>query len=264
MFHFHRANKTLGQNFLKSPHALAKIVAAADISAGETVLEIGPGKGALTRALLNAGAHVVAVEKDAQLIPILQETCATEISAGTLTLIHGDILEIKHIEEIVHTPYKLVANIPYYITGQIIRTFLSEHVQPTRMVLLLQKEVVERIVAHDAKESLLSLAVKAYGTPKKVAVVKRGDFSPVPNVDSAILLIADISKKNFPDTHLEQRFFDILHAGFSHKRKKLSRNLEAAAEKEAIERAFTTLNLNINTRAEDLSLETWIRLAQSL
>ena len=134
-----RANKTLGQNFLKSRRALGQIVRAAEIVAGETILEIGPGKGVLTRVLLEAGARVVAIEKDERLVELLQETFAAEIANGTLVLKAGDILELDLASDAARalfpagSTYKLVANIPYYITGQIIRTFLSApaHLQPT-------------------------------------------------------------------------------------------------------------------------------------
>lgn len=277
-----RANKTLGQNFLKSRRALGQIVRAAEIAPAsatgerETVLEIGPGKGVLTRVLLEAGARVVAVEKDERLVELLQETFATEIAAGTLVLKAGDILELDLASDAARAlfpvggSYKLVANIPYYITGQIIRTFLSApaHLQPTRMVLLLQKEVVDRIIARDGKESLLSLAVKAYGQPKKMGVVKREDFSPAPNVDSAILLVADISKEFFATETgagiSEHIFFDTLHAGFAHKRKKLLRNLETIASLDTLTKIFAEENISENTRAEDISLAQWRKIAAGI
>lgn len=284
-----RANKTLGQNFLKSRRALGQIVRAAEIVPAsatgerETVLEIGPGKGVLTRVLLDAGARVVAVEKDERLVELLQETFAAEIAAGTLVLKAGDILELDLASDAARalfpadSTYKLVANIPYYITGQIIRTFLSApaHIQPTRMVLLLQKEVVDRIIARDGKESLLSLAVKAYGQPKKMGVVKREDFSPAPNVDSAILLVANISKEFFAhknpagqDTagaHISEHiFFDTLHAGFAHKRKKMLRNLEAIAPIETLTKIFAEENISENARAEDMSLAQWRKIAAGI
>lgn len=268
-----RPNKTLGQHFLKSRRALKQIVGAARIQTSgedettETVLEIGPGKGVLTEALLEAGARVVAVEKDQNLLPLLEEKFGAEIDAGKLTLIAGDILEIEPEKiGLKKGAYKIVANIPYYITGQIIRTFLSGTCQPTLAVLLVQKEVAARIVARDGKESLLSLAVKAYGEPRRIANVSREDFSPAPKVDSAILLIDNINKNFF--THIsEETFFEILHAGFGHKRKKLIRNLETletVADQETLKNIFADCDISENARAEDLRLEDWKKLTEKI
>jgi 16S rRNA (adenine1518-N6/adenine1519-N6)-dimethyltransferase len=260
-----RAKKSLGQHFLTSEAAIAHIIEAADITPHETVLEVGPGRGVLTRALLDAGAHVIAVEKDRELIAPLGAQFSEEVRKGQIEIIEGDALTFKAPAG----AYKIVANLPYYITGQFIRKFLegesgTEHVtQPSRMVLLLQKEVVDRIIAADKKESLLSLGVKAYGTPRRVAVVKRGSFVPAPAVDSAILLIENISKKNF-NTISEKDFFHILHAGFAHKRKKLAGNLGAIASKEMIAATFEMAGISPNVRAEDVSLEDWKKLVEKL
>ncbi len=153
------AKKSLGQNFLITPRIVEMIALAVDIQPGDTVVEIGPGKGALTRELLKAGGRVVAVEKDDRLIPILREMFKKEISEGQLALIHKDVMEIDgaELESIVGQSYKVIANIPYYITGQLIRTFLSRSHQPSIMILMVQKEVANRTIARDGKESILSL-----------------------------------------------------------------------------------------------------------
>lgn len=255
-----RAKKSLGQNFLKSKHAVRVIVQSAEIVPGETVIEVGPGKGVLTRALLDAGARVTAIEKDDELIPVLQDMFASEIKNKTLTLIHGDVLEVEIGERAGH---KIVANIPYYITGALLRLFLSSPHPPTSMVVLLEKEVARRIVAHDKKESLLSLSVKAYGTPEYIETVKAMFFSPRPKVDSAILRVRKISK-DFFDTCTEEKFFLVLKTGFAHKRKMLIRNLEESFPKEKIAVAFATCNLSTKTRAENLTLLQWKQLASSL
>ena len=201
-----QAKKSLGQHFLKSQKAIETMVKTSGAQTGDLVLEIGPGMGVLTEALLQAGASVVAVEKDDLLIPVLEEKFEKEIKSGQLKLIHDDILNFdvskvpfggSELPRGTLDTYKLVANIPYYITGQIIRIFLEAENQPESMTLLVQKEVAERIVARDEKESLLSLSVKAYGTPKYVEKVPRGAFAPAPNVDSAIIHISNISKNNF-------------------------------------------------------------------
>jgi 16S rRNA (adenine1518-N6/adenine1519-N6)-dimethyltransferase len=272
---FFRPKKSLGQNFLTSEAAVFKIVQAAEISPGETVLEIGPGKGVLTRALLDVGAHVVAVEKDTALAAKLLETFAGEVASGALRVVEGDALEIS-TDEILRTAgadsYKVVANLPYYITGQFLRMSLSAKHQPSRMVLLLQKEVVERIVAADKKESLLSIAVKVYGEPKKITVVRRGSFFPIPNVDSAVIAIEDISKTAFMQAennareNAEENFFNILRAGFAHKRKMLIANLAEAgvAPREKILAVFTELTISEKIRAEDLTKDQWLLIARKL
>lgn len=271
-----KAKKSLGQNFLSSKRALGQIVRAGNIQVGEVVLEVGPGKGVLTRALLDAGAKVIAVEKDRELIEFLKEKFGNEISSGQLKLLEGDALEIEprdivgenfgneHENENGGGKYKIIANIPYYITGQFLKKFLSGDHQPQSMVLLLQKEVVTRIIARDKKESILSMSVKVYGEPKLIGKVPARDFKPAPNVDSAIIAIENISKKNFSGAEKEENFFKVVRAGFAHKRKKLIRNLEAAASREKIESAFQMCELSSNTRAEDLSLENWLRLSEKI
>lgn len=258
------AKKSLGQHFLHSPTALAHIMDAAGLVPGETVLEIGPGTGVLTRSLIDAGARVIAVEKDDRAICLLSEKFQAEIAARKLAVVHGDILETDRASlELAEGKYKLVANIPYYITGMILESFLEHSPRPSRMVLLVQKEVADRIVARDGKESVLSISVKAFGTPRAVAKVPRGAFVPPPDVDSAVLAIENISAARFHEKNLDiSRFFAIVKAGFAHKRKLLKRNLEAIMEKGAIEAAWTRAELPENARAEDLPLEKWLRIAE--
>ncbi|HWB33823.1 MAG TPA: 16S rRNA (adenine(1518)-N(6)/adenine(1519)-N(6))-dimethyltransferase RsmA [Candidatus Paceibacterota bacterium] len=249
--------KSLGQHFLNSPHYLSLIADTAQIVPGEYVLEIGPGEGALTQELLARGARVVAVEKDHRLMPILAEKFGRQIEEGRLSLIEGDVLE-KNIE--IMEPYKLVANIPYYVTGAILEKFLSHEHVPTSAVLLVQKEVAERI-AREKKESILSLSVKAYGNPTYIKTVPAGAFSPPPQVDSAILSIQHISRSNFADAEQEKKFFDLLHAGFAHKRKLLVRNLETVLGDKAAG-ALAGAGIAANARAEDVPLEGWLTLSR--
>ncbi len=245
--------KSLGQNFLKSKKVIADIVLTGKILHGETVLEAGPGEGVLTEALLKAGAEVIAVEKDHRLIPLLQAKFPTEISSGQLTLIEADILYFD-LCSTLHVPrYKVIANIPYYITGAFIRKFLESENQPSDMVVLVQKEVAERAVARDGKESLLSTSIKAYGTPRYVQTVKAGSFSPAPSVDSAILAVENISKKFFAGFS-EEKFFTLLKAGFAHKRKLLSGNMEISGE------TLEKLGIGAKARAENLRLSDWKKL----
>jgi len=248
-----QAKKSLGQNWLNSPSAIDKIVGAGELKTGETVLEIGPGKGALTRALLTTGAKVIAVEKDHRLIDELNYIFESEIKSGQLTIIEGDILD-SGLKIKLPKKYKLLANIPYYITGEVIRQFLESDHQPEKIVLLVQKEVARRIVASDKKESILSMSVKIYGEPTYIATVKAGSFTPKPKVDSAILSISNISKNNLKNID-EKKFFTTLKAGFAQKRKKLKNNLSLTDEQ------MKDLGLSPNIRAEDLKLTDWLRLA---
>ena len=251
--------KSLGQNFLRSGSALRTIVDAGKVSIDDIVLEIGPGRGALTQKLLETGATVVAVEKDRELIPLLQEKFADYIGRKKLFLLHDDILNISAEQvfsnfKLKAINYKLIANIPYYITGEIIRKFLEEKNQPKTMVLLVQKEVAERIVARDTKESILSIAVKVYATPRYITKVKKEAFTPVPNVDSAIVAFENISKDFFIQNNItEKDFFTVVKTGFAHKRKKLGGNLKTLIpilNKEY----FDTFK---DKRAEELSVTDW-------
>jgi 16S rRNA (adenine1518-N6/adenine1519-N6)-dimethyltransferase len=231
--------KSLGQHFLRNAHYLNAVADAAEITKGDVVVEIGPGEGTLTEVLLARGARVVAIEKDARLIPMLKE----KFSNTNLEVIEGDALEFEPPKT-----YKLVGNIPYYITGALLRTFLSSERQPSLLVFLMQKEVAERI-ARSKKESILSLSVKAYGEPKYVKTVPRGAFAPPPKVDSAILAVSGVSRKHFKNAAHEKKFFELVKKGFSSKRKKLSSNLGdigPLGEK----------------RAEDLSLGEWLALSR--
>jgi 16S rRNA (adenine1518-N6/adenine1519-N6)-dimethyltransferase len=256
---FHSAKKSLGQNFLMHARIAERIADSADIN-GKAVLEIGPGTGMLTKPLLSHAKRVVAVEADAALAEKLLETFADEIKKGKLELITGDIREFDASK--MREPYSLVANIPYYITGDIIRRFLEAEAKPESMTLLVQKEVAERI-ARAKKESILSISVKVFGAPKYLFTVPRGAFVPAPNVDSAVLRIADI-RDPFGSKREEGRFFDIVRAGFAHKRKFLAGNLTEVAPKEAVLAAFSALSIPDKARAEDISLETWKNLAREL
>lgn len=239
---------------------LKKIVDAAKISPGETILEIGPGEGNLTKALLECGASVITVEKDNRLIPILQQKFSGEIRNGKLILIHSDILNFSPSSyKLQATSYKLVANIPYYITGEITRKALSEWPQPSLIVMLVQKEVAERIVARDGKESLLSVSVKIFGDPKIAGIVKAGAFVPAPKVDSAIISIENISKNKIAGIN-ENKFFEILKSGFAHKRKIIAGNLKPIFDSSA-ENILTTCNIPKNSRAENLTLKNWLCLS---
>jgi len=252
------AKKSLGQHFLTSQGALAKIVDAGQLTESDVVLEIGPGRGVLTEKMLAQAKRVIAVEKDDELFVVLQEKFKKEIRNKKLELVHADILDY-----LPEGNYKLIANIPYNITGAILEKFLSGEHQPSLAVLLVQKEVAQRIVARDDKESILSISVKVYGEPKYIDTVKAGSFNPAPNVDSAIISIENISKAFFKDFS-EKDFFIMLRAGFKSKRKKLSSNLSTIFDKEKVRKTFQETGMDDNTRAEDISVSTWGTLARNL
>lgn len=260
-----RAKKSLGQHFLKSQSVVEKIIATAQLRPSDTVLEVGPGKGVLTAALLTKVAHVIAVEKDGELVEYLTKKFAAEIEKKQLFLLSADILD-RNLPSLglSRGTYKIVANIPYYITGIFLRRFLSSTEYPESMTLLVQKEVADRILARDKKESLYSIGVKAYGTPKYITTVRAGNFSPAPKVDSVLLFITDISRSLFHNVD-EVSFFEVLHAGFAHKRKQLSTNLSLAfGDILSGEEVCVHCSISPSVRAEDLSIAHWRCLARYL
>ncbi len=282
----HKAKKSLGQNFLKSILALNKIIEVGEVTEKDIILEIGPGKGVLTQKLLEKAGKVVAIEKDEDLIEFLNVKFEEEIKNRKLILINEDILEFRvsdlhqnFIARGSHSvpgegrrvenfdasafKYKIIANIPYNITGAILKKFLSERAQPERMVLMVQNEVAKRIVANDKKESILSISVKAYGIPKLVMKVPARYFAPAPKVDSAVISIKNISKEVFLKENVsEELFFEVLKKGFAHKRKVLIKNLEAVSDRQDLIRIFNQLGIKENTRPEDLSIDKWINIAK--
>ncbi len=254
-----KPKKSLGQNFLTSGKAIFEIVRGGEINKGENILEIGPGKGALTEKILEAGGKVLAIEADKELIPLLENKFKKEIENENLKIIKGDILNIN-IEKYYkkEDSYKIIANIPYYITGAIIEKFLSVAKKPIKMVLLVQKEVAERIVARDKKESILSLAIKLYGNPKIIYKVGAGSFYPKPKVDSAVLSIS-INKPNL-SSQKEKEYFNIIKSAFSHKRKVMLNNLKEKYKDKNLESIFTKLNIDKKARAEDLERDTFLKI----
>jgi 16S rRNA (adenine1518-N6/adenine1519-N6)-dimethyltransferase len=247
--------RSLGQNFLMHARIAERIADVAKLPQGAIVLEIGPGTGILTRALLERVGKIIAVEADKELFKKLQNDFADEIALDKLTLVHGDIRSFNI--NTLPRGYSIVANIPYYITGEIFKMFLAAPNQPSVMTLLVQKEVAERI-ARDKKQSILSLSVKAYGTPRYEFTVPRGAFRPAPKVDSAVLTIRDISRKNFSTHEEELRFFAFIRAGFAHKRKFVRKNLIEAGL--CSEKALRVAGVPEGARAEDLPLPVWLAL----
>lgn len=259
------ANKTppLGQHFLRGSWAARALVEAARISETDTAVEIGPGTGILTRELLAKGARVIAIEKDPPLVAELHKTFAAEIEQKKLELIPADIRDVSPEKLGLQSgAYTLAANIPYYITGEIIRMFLTAEIYPRTIALLVQKEVAQRIVSK--KESILSLSVKAFGVPRVAAKVSRGNFSPPPSVDSAIIVIEHISKEFFDEIR-EEDFFKVVRMGFSSKRKLLAGNLSKEfGSKNEILAVFTECGIEEKARAEDVPLPKWKLLVKAL
>jgi 16S rRNA (adenine1518-N6/adenine1519-N6)-dimethyltransferase len=249
------ADKRLGQNFLQDPFALEKIVQAAEVQPTDTVLEIGPGLGSLTRYLAAAAQKVVAVELDDRLFPPLEAVLAPY---ENIQLFHGDILDIQPNEIVDKRDYLVVANIPYYITSGVIRHLLESEPKPRRMVLTIQREVAERVCAGPGDMSLLALSVQVYGKPRIAARIPAGSFFPPPKVGSSVLVV-DIYPTPVVPAELLDTFFLLIKAGFSQKRKKLRNSLSAGmrSSKTDTETLLRAADIDPQRRAETLSLEEW-------
>jgi 16S rRNA (adenine1518-N6/adenine1519-N6)-dimethyltransferase len=250
----------LGQHFLTRPEIARWVVDAGGVTKDDTVLEIGPGHGILTEELLLQAKRVVAIEKDVTLISELKKKFKEHIESGALILKEEDVRDFNPLTcPEIKEGYKLVANIPYYITGKIIRQFLTSELQPDSIAILIQKEVAVRIVARDNKHSILSLSVHVYGKPTLEKIVKAGAFSPPPKVDSAILSIKEISKQSFEENGAaEERFFEIIKTAFSQKRKIIGGTLKNVVSADV----FASCSIDPKTRPEDVSLEKWLCLGK--
>ena len=255
-----RADKKLGQNFLQDPLVLGSIASAAEIQLTDTVLEIGPGLGSLTRYLAVSARQVVAVELDIDLIPPLRTVTKPY---DNIHIVHGDILKISP-KELIHAPgYLVVANIPYYITSAIIRHLLENEPKPRRIVLTIQKEVADRICAKPGDMSLLALSVQIYGEPRIAKRIPANAFFPAPKVDSAVLCVDIYASPKIPPELLDT-FFKMIKAGFSQKRKTLRNSLSAGLHLAAAEVESLLVNAGIDPmrRAETLSIEEWQTLCK--
>ena len=256
------AHKGLGQNFLQDPLALESIVAAAEIRPTDSVLEIGPGLGSLTRYLAVAAKEVIAVELDANLISPLKTVLSPY---QNVQIIHGDILKLSPKDVIPENDYLVVANIPYYITSAVIRHLLESESKPRRIVLTIQKEVAQRICARPGDMSLLALSVQVYGAPRIAAYIPAAAFFPAPKVDSAVLVV-DIYATPLLKEGLLDTFFKLVKAGFSQKRKTLRNSLSSGLHISPINAAelLTRANIDPQRRAETLSIDEWERLSEIL
>ncbi len=255
-----RPSKGLGQNFLQDNHVLREIVSMADLGPADTVMEIGPGLGSLTRYLALLARSVTAVELDRKLFPALESVLAPY---KNVRLVQGDILKLNPAE-LMETPgYIVVANIPYYITSVVIRHLLEAEQRPSRVVLTVQKEVAERICAGAGRMSLLALSVQVYGKPVIGTTIPAEAFYPPPKVDSAVLCIEIYAQPIIPADRLD-RFFILIKAGFSQKRKTLRNALSGGLRIAPVEseELLCAAGIDPQRRAETLSLEEWGNLVK--
>jgi len=253
-----RPNKRLGQNFLIDQNILAKIIKAADVDHNDIVLEIGPGLGTLTKELIQRAKKVIAVEKDKKLAALLEEALK---DSSNLEIITADIRDI--INKISLNSFKIVANLPYYITSPVIRMFLESKNPPQEMILMVQKEVGSRICASPPKMSLLAVSVQLYAQPNVAFRVPKESFWPQPKVDSSLIKIQNIKK---PENIDIEKFFRVVRAGFSSPRKQLANNLSSGLDldREEIKKALIESNLDIQIRAQDLRIEDWKTLQENI
>ncbi len=256
--------KSLGQNFLTSESALVKIVAAAQLTPDDVVLEVGPGLGHLTRLLAQQAGRVIAIELDGRLMPILRDQL---VNCDNVELIKGDILKLPlhSLLSLSLSDYKVVANLPFYITSAVLRHFLASEPPPARMVVTVQHEVAQRIVAQPGDMSLLAVSVQFYGQPQIVARFKAGAFYPRPEVDSAVVRIDrhPAPPVKVPDT---AAFFAIVKAGFAQRRKQLRNSLAAGLHRSRAEvaAALKVANVDPRRRPETLSLPEWAAITHQL
>lgn len=247
-----KAKKSLGQNFLNNQKILEIIVNVAEITSNDTVFEIGPGTGNLTEKLLNSKAKIIAIEKDLQLKPILFERFNTY---PNFNLIFGDIRELyKTVIKTKHSPFKIVANIPYYLSSFLFRLFFDFSPKPNIVVLMVQKELAERIAKPQVLNSKLRMFVSLYFDSQYIKTVKRTNFYPQPKVDSAIIKLT-LKATKYTKSFLA-KFEKIINAGFQQPRKMLISNLKHYYQTVDYEPIFNKLNINLKARPEQLDFDT--------
>ena len=252
-----KAKKSLGQNFLVNAGVIQKILNAAEITNSDLIVEIGPGKGVLTEELRKKANRVIALEKDHRLISILKNTFH---GSGNVEIIESDVLKFNPYSifpspySIIHNPYKIVANIPYYITSHLLRTIFERWPQPTLIVLMVQKEVAQRIMAKPPDMNLLVLSVQFYAEPKIISYVSRGSFRPIPKVDSAIIRLVPNDNQRLT-TPNQQQLFKLIKTAFAGKRKQLKNTIGSEVLKNT--------GVKPESRPEELSLNDWLKIADN-
>lgn len=257
-----------GQNFLINSEVIKKIIKAADLQKDDIVLEVGPGLGILTEELVRQAKKVISVELDKKLFNFLKAKFA---GIKNLELINDDILNLKSdTYKLIPKTYKIVANLPYNITSHFLKKFLTAKNRPTEMTLLVQKEVAQRIFAPAGQMSLLSVSVQFYGQPKIIEIVGKENFWPKPEVDSAILKVAEILSQKAVDKYLgeisERFFWQIVKIGYAARRKQLKNNLAAGLPLPAkeLEKLLKKANFDSKTRAQNLAVKDWLTLAKKI
>ncbi len=262
--------KSLGQNFLVNMGIYEKIIGALDVEEGDTIVEVGPGLGTLTEFLSQTGARIIAIEKDRLLTAYLKNKFK---GAKNVTIIEDDILKFNlKTYNLKPETYKIVGNIPFYLTSHLIRTVFEEWPRPEKIVLMLQKEVAQRIVAKPPDMSLLAVSVQYYSKPEIISYVSRNSFYPAPEVDSAIIRLVSsfqflASSKKTKNSQLETRnFFQVVRAGFAGKRKQLINNLATGLKisKQEIQQKLSLTDINPQRRAETLTIEEWEKITNFL
>jgi 16S rRNA (adenine1518-N6/adenine1519-N6)-dimethyltransferase len=258
-----KPNKILGQNFLIDKNILDKIIKASDLKPTDIVLEVGPGIGTLTQELAKKTKKVFSVEKDQLMLSVLKETLK---DYKNIKLINQDILKFEISDLFKNSKiknYKIISNIPYYLTSPLIRKFLESENQPKEIILMIQKEVAQRICSNPPKMSLLSVSVQFYAEPKIISYVSKNCFWPAPKIDSAIIKITPFGSKPSLDPNL---FFKIVKAGFSQPRKQIAGNLSKNLKlpKTQIDNWLIKNNIKPNQRAETLYIEDWKNLTKTL
>lgn len=257
-----------GQNFLIDKGILEKIIQTATLSLSDVVLEIGPGFGILTKELAKRTKRVVAVEIDKQLAKILREIFKND---KNVEIIEKDILKIPDVllnslKKEGKGSYKIVANLPYQITSPVLWRFFSKEPKPSLMILLIQKEVAQRIKALPGEMNLLAILVQFYSEPKIITYISKDSFWPKPKVDSALILLKPRPCKYIDDPIKEKELFQLVKLGFSNRRKQLKNNLVRMlkAEKEKIDEVFRTIGLDLKIRPQNLKIEDWVKLYDRL
>lgn len=269
MLHEFNPKRSLGQNWLVNPHILDKIVSAAEVSKDDIILEVGPGTGNLTKKLAEKAGRVVTIEKDHRLVGPLNEIFK---NSPNVEIVEADIQKFDVTCYMLHEfDFKVVSNIPYYITSNFLRTVFEEWPRPKLIVLTIQKEVAQRIMAKPPHTNLLALSVQYYSEPEIIGYISKNNFRPIPKVDSAIIRLVprdkrqgffEVEPQGFPEVR-PRELFTLIKLGFSEKRKQLASVLSKKLKlpKEKILDAFQKEGISPTARAENLSLEQWQKLA---
>lgn len=255
-----KAKKSLGQHFLVDRRALARIADAALLEPDDTVIEVGPGLGVLTREIGRRAGRVISVEIDSGLAGMLSSDPAT---GNNITVVNADILQTSPVSLLPSgvEEYKVVANLPYYITGAVLRHFLESAMQPRLMVIMVQKEVARSITAMPGQMSLLSIGVQLFGKAEIVTSVPAKSFHPVPKVDSAVVRVTAYSSQLI-EPEYRQGFFRLARAGFGSPRKQLINTLSHGLDlnKDTVAEIMQKADIDYRRRAESLSVEEWLNL----